>query len=371
VKITRVETTPVVVPIKPRLMIRAAHGSHDRSPFLLVRIHTDEGIIGLGEVSCTPGWSGEDHFTAAHFIQSFFAPLLVGEDPTAIERLTARIFGAVAGNPFTKAAVEMALWDILGKSVGKPVYRLIGGAVREAVTIKWSVSGREPERAAEIAAWAKSQGFKTIKVKVGIDPAADVARVRAVRKAVGPEVRIGADANGGYSKAAAIATIPLLCDEKIFFIEQPVPPGDVSWMADVRRHIQIPVVADESVYTSQDAMALIRADAADVFSVYVGKSGGIGPARKIVAVAEAAGIACTVGSNLEMGVGSAAMIHLAAATPGIKAEDFPCDIIGPLYYEDDLLTEPLHLADGLAAILNRPGLGVELDEEKVKKYQVK
>jgi len=371
VKITRIETIPVVVPIQPRLMIRAAHGDHARSPFLLLKVHTDEGITGLGEVSCTPRWSGEDHFTAAHFIQSFFAPLLEGEDPTAIERLTARVSSAVARNPFTKAAIEMALWDILGKSVGKPVYQLLGGAVRETVTIKWSVSGQEPERAAEIAAWAKSQGFKTIKVKVGLDPAADVARVRAVRKAVGANVRIGVDANGGWSKATAIATIPRLYDENIFFVEQPVPPGDVSWMADVRRQIRLPLIADESVYTPQDAMTLIRAEAADVFSVYVGKAGGIGPARRIVAVAEAAGIACTVGSNLEMGIGSAAMIHLAAATPGIKAEDFPCDIIGPLFYEDDLLTEPLSLANGTAGILQRPGLGVELDEEKVKKYQVK
>ena len=180
-----------------------------------------------------------------------------------------------------------------------------------------------------------------------------------MRKAVGGDIRIGADANGGWSKTTAITTIPRLYEDNIFFIEQPVPAGDVSWMADVRRHVRLPVLADES------------AEAADVFSVYVGKSGGIGPARKIVAVAEAAGIACTIGSNLEMGIGSAAMIHLAAATPGIKAEDFPCDIIGPLYYEDDLLTEPLHLANGMAGILNRPGLGVELNEEKVRQYQVK
>lgn len=369
-KITRVETIPVVVPIQPRLMIRAAHGDHARSPFLLVKIHTDEGIIGLGEVSCTPRWSGEDHFTAAHFIQSFFAPLLEGQDPTRIETLTARLSTAVAGNPFTKAAIEMALWDILGKSVGKPVYQLLGGPVRESITTKWSVSGLEPEKAAEIAAWATGQGFKTIKVKVGLDPGADIARVHAVRKAVGGNIRIGVDANSGWSKPAAIATIPRLYEDDIFFVEQPVAPWDVSWMADVRRQIRLPVIADESVYTLYDAMALVRAEAADVFSVYVGKAGGIGPARKIVAVAEAAGLACTIGSNLEMGIGSAAMIHLAAATAGIKADDFPCDIIGPFYYEDDLLAEPLPLAAGSAGLLQRPGLGVELDDAKVKKYQV-
>lgn len=369
-KITSVETIPVEVPIQPQLMIRAAHGYHAKSPFLLVKVRTDEGITGLGEVSCTPRWSGEDHFTAAHFINSFFAPLLIGEDPTPIETLTAKISTSVAGNPFTKAALEMALWDIQGKSVGKPVYELLGGPVRESITTKWSVSGLEPEKAAEIAAWAIGKGFKTIKIKVGLTPSEDVARVRAVRKEVPSDVRVGVDANGGWSKPTAIATIPRLYEHNIFFVEQPVPPLDVTWMADVRRKIQLPVVADESVYTLYDAMGLVRAEAADVFSVYVGKAGGIGPARKIVAVAEAAGLACTVGSNLEMGIGSAAMIHLAAATAGIRTDEFPCDIIGPFYYEDDLLTEPLPLAPGSAGLPKRPGLGVELDDDKVKKYRV-
>jgi muconate cycloisomerase len=128
-------------------------------------------------------------------------------------------------------------------------------------------------------------------------------------------------------------------------------------------------MADESIYTLQDAISIVRADAADILSVYVGK-GGIGPARKIAAVAEGAGLTCTVGSNLEMGVASAAMIHLAMATPGIGAEEFPCDIIGPFYYDEDLLAAPLPLVGGQARPFERPGLGVELDEEKVAHYRV-
>lgn len=205
---------------------------------------------------------------------------------------------------------------------------------------------------------------------MGLDPSADVARVRAVRKEVGSDVRIGVDATGGWSKPTAIATIPRLYEHNIFFVEQPVPPHDVSWMADVRRRIQLPVIADESAYTIHDATGLVRAGAADVFSVYVGKTGGLGPARTIVAVAKSAGLSCTIGSNLEMGIGSAAMIHLAAATAAMRANDFPCDIIGPFYYEDHLLTEPLPLAPGSAGLPKRPDLGVELDDDKVKKYQV-
>lgn len=369
-KITHLETIPILVPMNPRRAIRGSRGFHRVSPFLLVKVHTDAGITGLGEASCTPNWSGEDQVTAAHYIQNFLAPLLLGEDPTEVERLTLKLHTVIAENFFTKSAIEMALWDILGKSVGLPVYRLLGGPVRDFVTTKFSVSGLEPEKAAELAAWAVSFGFKTMKVKVGIHPDQDVARVRAVREAIGPNIRLGVDANGGWSPRVAIQTIRQLYDYDIYFVEQPVPPLDVAWMADVRSHIQVPVMADESVYTPQDAVALVRAGAADVLSTYVSK-GGIGPARKVAAVAEAAGLTCTVGSNLELGVGSAAMIHLAMATSGIGAEEFPCDIIGPLFYEDDVLKEPLSIKGGEARPFERPGLGVELDDAKVEQYRVR
>ena len=369
-KITHIETIPVQVPINPQRAIRGGRGYHITSPFLLLKIHTDADLTGLGEVSCTPMWSGEDQTTAAHFIKNFLAPLLVGEDPTEVERLTIKLRTGVAGNPFTKAGLEMALWDILGKSVGLPLYRLLGGPVRDFVPTKFSVSGLEPDKAADIAAWAVEQGFRTMKVKVGVEPEQDVARVRAVREAIGPEVRLGVDANGGWSPRVAIQTIRRLTDFNIYFAEQPVPALDVAWLADVRRHVEVPVMADESVYTLQDAMAVVRAGAADILSTYVHKGGGVGPARKIAAVAEAAGLACTIGSNLELGVASAAMIHLGIATPGISAEEFPCDILGPFFYEDMLLAEPLPITGGQARPFERPGLGVELDEDKVAHFRV-
>jgi L-alanine-DL-glutamate epimerase-like enolase superfamily enzyme len=241
--------------------------------------------------------------------------------------------------------------------------------VRESVPTKFSISGVEPGKAKEIAAWAMEQGFRTVKVKVGIEPEQDIARVRAIREAIGPGIRLGVDANGGWSPRVAIQTIRRMTESTIFFAEQPVSSADVNWLADVRRQVPVPVMADESVFTLQDAMAVVRAEAADVLSVYVGK-GGIGAARKIAAVAEAAGITCTVGSNLELGIASAAMIHLAMASPGIGAEEFPCDIIGPFYYDTDLLTEPLSLSGGRALPPTGPGLGVELDEEKVAHYRV-
>jgi L-alanine-DL-glutamate epimerase-like enolase superfamily enzyme len=370
-KITRIETIPIRVPLKPQFAIRSGRGgAHTVSPFLLVKVHTDEGVTGVGEASCTPRWSGEDQVTGAHLIRTYLEPLLIGEDPTQVEELTAKFRLAFAGNYFTKSAVEMALWDIAGKAANKAVYQLLGGKVRDSVPTKWSVSGVEPAKAAEIARWAIGKGFKAMKVKVGIDPDGDVARVRAVRDAIGTQTKLGVDANGGWTPDVAIKTIERLREFDIYFAEQPVAPENVADMADVRKKIHVPVIADESIYTLQDAMTLARLEAADVFSIYVGKAGGIGPAKKIADFAEKAGLKCTVGSNLELGVGSAAMTHLAIATRGIAAEEFPSDIIGPFYYEDDIVRIPPSISPGKAASSGLPGLGIELDDEKVAKYRV-
>jgi muconate cycloisomerase len=372
-KITRLETIPIRVPIKPELAICGARGlSHSVSPFLVLKIHTDEGFVGLGEASCTPRWSGEDQTTAAHFIDSYFAPLLVGESIDDIERLNAKFSSAVAANYFTKSAVEMALWDLFGKAQGKPVYDLLGGKRHDCVKTKWSVSGVEPAKAAEIAHWAVRQGFTAMKVKVGIEPVGDVARVRAVRDAVGPEIKLGVDANGGWpTPKVAIETIRRLFDEcQVYFAEQPIKPGDHDALREVRRNIPVSLIADESVYTLEDAQMLARAEAADVFSIYIGKAGGIGPAHAIAEFAHSAGINCTIGSNLELGVGSAAMAHLALSSPAIDPDAYPCDIIGPLYYEDDVISDRLPIQGGSASPRVSPGLGVDLDEEKLGRYRL-
>lgn len=361
-KIRRIETIPVRVPLRPQRMIRASLGTHAVSPFLLVRVHTEDGLVGLGEVSCTPRWSGEDQVTAAHLIAAYFEPLWIGEDARNVEPLTRKLRLGAAGNPFTKAGLEMALWDLLGKAAGLPVYRLLGGAVRDRVATKFSVSGLAPAEAADLAKWARSEGFAYMKVKVGIGQE-DAERVTAVREATG--VIPGVDANGGWDVVTAVQMASNMGE--IAFLEQPVAPGDPQRMAQVKRGVNVPVVADESLCTSADALQLIRAQAADVFSIYVGKSGGIANARRIAAVAEAAGVPCAIGSNLELGVASAAMLHLAVATPAVT---WPCDILTPFFYEDDVLREPLDIRAGVAFPPERPGLGVELDEEKIARYRV-
>lgn len=295
----------------------------------------------------------------------------MGENPTEVEELTKKFRLAFAGNYFTKAAVEMALWDIAGKAEGLPLYDVLGGKVREFVPTKWSVSGVDPEKATDIARWAVAQGFKAIKVKVGIDPDGDVARVKAVREAIGTEIKLGVDANGGWSSVDAIATIKRLKEFGIYFAEQPISPDFPDQLAEVRNSIHVPVIADESIFTLKDARVIAALKSADVLSIYVGKSGGITESIKIAHFAQSHGLKCTIGSNLELGVGSAAMVHFALASRGVTAEEFPCDLIGPLFYEDDIVQERSLIKPGEARASDQPGLGVELDEEKVERYRVK
>jgi len=353
------------------LAIRNSSGVHSESPFLLVRVHTDSGFIGIGEASCTPSWSGEDHTTAARHINETLAPALLGRDPFDVEALTREMNDLLAGNPFTKSALQMAFWDILGKAANLPLYRLWGGAVRKRIPLKFSISGGTPAEAVDIANWALETGFRTLKVKVGTGVDRDVARVSAVREAIGTNVRLGVDANGGWSVQEAIDAVNRMAELDLAFVEQPVRPENPEWMAEVRRSTSVPIIADESAFSLQQTVDLVRSGAADVFSVYAGKVDGLLGARKIASVAEGAGLCCTVGSNLELGVGSAAMIHLALATPGIDAESFPCDIIGPYYYEDSVLKETLPIRDGFAGRLEAPGLGVELDLDRVARYTVR
>src|SRR3954471_23530791 len=167
-KIERIETIPVRVPIRAQVAITSSLGSHADSPFLMLKVHTDEGLVGLGEVSCTPRWSGEDNRTAQRLIQQYLEPALIGKDPRDIEAAVKTMGRALANNPFTKSGVEIALWDILGKASGLPVYRLMGGAVREVVALKFSISGANTAKAAELGRWAVEQGFRTMKVKVAM-----------------------------------------------------------------------------------------------------------------------------------------------------------------------------------------------------------
>lgn len=368
-KITRIEPIPVCVPLKKGLTAKTAHGEHATSAYVLVRVHTDEGIIGLGEATISGLWSGETQAGTVAAIRDYLAPPLIGKDPRDVTAARHAMDFMIKLNPFTKAAVEMALWDIAGKAAGLPVYQLLGGKVRDRVRIKLVVWARDVADAQAMAERHLQLGVSCLKVKVGLDPESDEARVRAVRKAAGPDVPVTIDANCGWTIQQAKQCLRRLGDVNILFAEQPIPAGDPAALAELRRDVSVPIMADESLFTLQDAWLLTVHRAADVFSVYPGKHGGIAATAEIIAVAKAAGLRCTIGSNLELGIGTAAMLHVAAAFPEVDTEAYPADTIGPFYHDADLIAQPLDLGPPYALIPNGPGLGVDLDEAQVKRWR--
>ena len=369
-KITRVEAIPISVPLKKGMTAKTAHGEHAVSPYVIVRVHTDQGLVGLGESTISGLWSGETQPGAVSAIRDYIEPAILGRDPRDITSIRRAMDMVIKLNSFTKAAVEMAMWDIAGKAVGLPVYQLLGGKVRDKVRIKLVVWARDIAGSRTMAEQHLALGVSCIKVKVGLDPVTDIARVRAVREVCPPEIPVTIDANCGWTIQQAKYCLREMADLNLLLAEQPIPPGDHVAMAELRRDTPAPIMADESVFTLQDAWQISVHRAADILSVYPGKHGGIQATGDIVAIARAAGLRCTIGSNLELGVGTAAMLHVAAAFPEVDTDTFPADTIGPFYHQADLITQPLNLGPPHAFVPDGPGLGVELDEQQLKRWRV-
>ena len=368
-KITRIEAIPVRIPLKKGMSTKTAHGEHVVTEIVIIRVHTDEGLVGLGEATVAVRWTGETSQSCVSLVQTIIEPALKGTNPLSITQARQEMDVALKLNPFTKAGVEMALWDIAGKAAGMPVYQLLGGKVRDSARIKMVVGAFDIPRVRNLAEQFLSWGVTCIKVKTGLIPEEDVARVRAVREIAGPDLPITIDSNCGWTVTTAKQTLRKLADLGVTVAEQPIPPDDPAAMAEVRRDTTIPIMADESVFTLNDAWQLTLHRACDILSIYPGKHGGIAGTAEIAHVARAAGLKCAIGSNLELGIGTAAMLHVAAALPEIDSELCPADLIGPLYHEADLLTEPLSLGPSVAKVPDGPGLGIELDEEQLKRYR--
>ncbi|MCC6511273.1 MAG: mandelate racemase/muconate lactonizing protein [Pirellulaceae bacterium] len=369
-KITRVETIPVCVPLKKGMTAKTAHGEHVTSPYVIVRVHTDEGLVGLGEATISGLWSGETQAGSVAAINHYIEPAILGKDPRDISAIRRAMDFVIKLNPFTKAAVEMAMWDIAGKAAQVPVYQLLGGKVRDAIRIKLVVWARDLEGSRLMAQQHLALGVSCIKVKTGLDPLTDIARVRAVRETIGPDMPLTIDSNCGWTIQQAKHCLRELADCNLLLAEQPIPAGDPAGLAEVRQSTTIPIMADESVFTLQDAWHLTTHRAADILSIYPGKHGGLAGTAEIVAVAKAAGLRCTIGSNLELGIGTAAMLHVAAAFPEIDTDSFPADTIGPFYHDHDLITQSLDLGPPYAQVPTGIGLGVQLDEEQLKQFRV-
>lgn len=372
--ITVVSAEPIQGQIRREAAIVSSLGEHAVGNYVLVRVADETGRIGLGEASVTSVWSGETQAGAVALIREVLAPLVVGADPFDSEWISRRLERAAFGNSFARAALEMALLDLQGQTLKVPLYKLLGGRDRPAglgrmqyvlggetgIRLKFVIGAEPAAVAAERARAMVGKGWRAIKVKVGRNPPADAERLRAVRDAVGPGVFLSVDANGGYTVEQAAWAARQFEAAGVSLFEQPTRRGDHLSMAEVRSRSPIPVMADESVFTLQDALDIIRHRAADVLSLYPGKHGGVRATLAIAAAAEAAGVVCTIGSNLEREVATSAMAHVAAACPNVVCERFPGDLIGPLYFEKPLTSAPLRYGADRLFVPDGPGLGVVL-----------
>jgi L-alanine-DL-glutamate epimerase-like enolase superfamily enzyme len=382
-RITDIEAIPFRLPV--RRAFWWAGQKEALGSFVLVKVHTDDGITGLGEATPLPDWggdfgrrSGETPKTVISLISQVLKPVLLGSDPRDLRRARRAMDAALRGNVYAKNAVDIALHDIAGKAAGVPVYRLLGGKYRDSVPVAHMV-GLMPDTEAEAeATGAIADGLKALQIKGGVDSARDVRLIRKLRRILPSHVVLRLDANQGYKDAKTAAEVlRQLDDVGLDYIEQPAI-GHIE-MAASRIAVRPRVIADESCWDATEAIEVVRARAADCISIYLAKASGISGAMQVAAVAEAAGMACDVNGSIESGIGNAANLQFAlAAAPVSLACVIPVSApkarhpyrVGGNYYVDDIITEPMAVADGALLPLERPGLGVTLDEAKLKAYRL-
>jgi L-rhamnonate dehydratase len=360
-KIERVETTLLFMPYKsPHLW---GGGRRPGTTRLVLQLFTDEGIVGLGETICLLDF-------VRPVLEQTIIPLVIGEDPHDIERIYRKIEGA--GYYHHKRAMvaalcglEMACWDAVGKAAGQPLHKLWGGAYRDTVPLIRYLHVKSPAEMAHSAAEAAEAGYRTIKAKIGLDAESDIEIIREIRNAIGPNVQLRGDVNGAWTPGTARRQLAKLEQFDLEFVEQPLVHDDLLGHAALRRVTRVPIAIDEGAYTQTDVLNVIRAEAADVILLDPHESGGCWTARKSAAIAEAAGMAVGLHSGSELGMSQAAYLHLAASTPNLTLA------IDTGYPEivDDVITTRHQIVEGSMPVPTGPGLGVELDLEKLEHYR--
>ncbi len=367
-KITAVHVDTLALTMEEPFVIASSAMAY--GPCALVRVETDEGITGVGEACPAYEFTGETLWSVQDVIDEYLGPAVIGRDPFALEaihRVWERELSTV-GNQAARAAVEIALWDLQGKALGRPLYDLVGGrsrsALREVIAFGWD----EPEALAAKTRAMAALGITVFKVKVGDAPERDEQRVAAVREAAGPHARITVDANQGWWDArTAVRAIKLLERYGIEFAEQPVRMDDLEAARFVRERVDVPIALDESVRGPREALACATAGACDMFVVKLMKTGGILNALKVNAIAEAAGITVMLGNMGESSVALSAHFHLGVAL----ANAAHCD--ADLPWRPGGLTHDIgrglrqDVVDGVSWIdaPGSSGLGIELIEEHV------
>ena len=351
----------------------------------ILRLGTDQGAEGWGEAPAGITWGGsamryygESPETVRAVAAGHLLPAVAGCDPRQIAVIHARMDRAVKGHPYAKAMIDMACYDLAGRAMGVGVSTLLGGSHRRGIELAHSLGIMPIRRCLDEAEQAVAEGALTIKCKTGLDPVRDVELVRRLRELVGPDIRIRVDGNEGYSHVAEAVRVTRAQEEyAIMLCEQPVAGAE--GLAAVARRIDTPVMADESAWTTEDIWELVELGAAEYFSCYVTKPGGLFRARQQAETARRLGMMCDIGGSIETGIGNAANLALGAAVENAVLPSV-CPVSGPegsdrpgiagIYYTDDLITEPFGFEEGRVMAPRGPGLGVRVDPAKVEKYSV-
>ena len=321
---------------------------------MIVKVTTDNGIVGYGEASPFSPVTGETLDSVSIFL-GLFKNALLGQNPFELEKIHKIMNRLTVGNSSAKAGIDIALYDIIGKKLGMPLYQVLGG-YRNSFVTDVTVGIDKPEEMAQTALNYVKSGFHIIKVKAGISPEEDLTAIRLIREAVGPDVTLRVDANQGWDVSTAVRMLMDFEAYDVEAVEQPVVYWDIDGLAYIRRQSKIPIMADESLHTPQDAMKLAKAEAVDIFNIKLMKSSGIYPALGINAIGESAGIPCMLGCMLETKLGITASASLVAAQKNITK----ADLDSFRHFDDSAVHGGFTLENGVLTLLDKPGLGIEL-----------
>ena len=354
-KITSVEVTPFQMQRQDKNWRTSIYAA-STVDVLGVQIHTDEGVTGVG--ACTVmrilGFTPEGQHS---LLANTFAPMLVGADPFAIEPLLRKLESVARFTAYPLCAIDIALHDLKGKALGLPVYELLGGAFRKEVPVIRMLGVKEPDDAVRSAMNLVEAGYRYLKLKVGPDAVKDVARVRAVRQAVGDDVVLTVDANGAYDVKTAIRVIRQLEELDVVVFEEPVRWDDLHDIGQVTRAVDMPVMGDQSIRSLSDVAQAIREDAVDAVCIKLHSSGGLLNAQKARHMCEGAGLRYHIGGTGSTWILGAATLHLAAASPN---PEFGVEIGEAVGLDGDIVVGPT-LVNGMFRVSDEPGIGVEFN----------
>ena len=353
-KITEVKLGKIYVPL--RVPFKTALRSVSSVEDIVVEVHTDTGAVGYGEAPPTGAITGDTTGAILGALQDHIIKTVVGRDVDDFEDLMLALNKCIVGNTSAKAAMDMALWDLYGQLYKIPVYKLLGGSRKEIIT-DITISVNDPDEMARDAMDAVRRGYDTLKIKVGAHPELDVARLTAVRQAIGNDTRIRIDANQGWEPKQAVRLLNQMQEKglDIEFVEQPVKAHDIDGLKYVTERSYVPVLADESVFSPEDAVRIMQTRAADLVNIKLMKCGGLYNALKIVSAAEVYGVECMIGCMLEAKISVNAAVHLACAKKIITK----IDLDGPVLCSEDPILGGAVFDEQRITVSDEPGLGIK------------